>query len=139
MNDILDIEIILKKQKYHAIYNIGTLLIIILLIFFYISFTYNYKTYYITKGTMIDGNIELLVNIDDIKYINTNNKLKVDSLYYGYTINKISEELYVDESFNNYKYVYLNVKGLNNIDNYVYDIKLAKENKKIIEYLKEYL
>ena len=139
MNDILDIEIILKKQKYHAIYNIGTLLIIILLIFFYISFTYNYKTYYITKGTMIDGNIELLVNIDDIKYITTNNKLKVDSLYYGYTINKISEELYVDESFNNYKYVYLNVKGLNNIDNYVYDIKLAKENKKIIEYLKEYL
>ena len=139
MNDILDIEIILKKQKYHYIYNIGTILIIILLIFLYISFTYKYKTYYITKGTMIDGNVQLLVKIEDIKYITNNNKLNIDNLLYNYKVIEISEELYVDESFNNYKYVYLDVKNLNNINNYVYDIKLAKENKKIIEYIKEYL
>ena len=139
MNDILDIEIILKKQKYSKIYNIGLVLLLILLIFIYVSFIYTYKTYYINKGTMIDGNLKLLVNLDDIKYITNNNSLKIDNIYYEYQISKISEELYVDETLNNYKYIYLKVNNLNNIDNYVYEIKLVKENKKLIEYLKEYI
>ena len=139
MNDILDIEIILKKQKYSKIYNIGMILLIILLIFIYVSFIYTYKTYYINKGTMIDGNLKLLVNLDDIKYITSNNSLKIDNVYYEYQISKISEELYVDDYLNNYKYIYLKVNDLNNIDNYVYEIKLVKKNKKLIEYLKEYI
>ena len=139
MNDILDIEIILKKQKYHYIYNIGTILLILLLIFIYVIFTYKYQTYYITKGTMIDGKLQLLAEIEDIKYISSNKKMQIDNITYNYKISKISEELYLDESFNNYKYIYLDVKNLNNINNYVYDIKLAKENKTIIKYLKEYL
>lgn len=139
MNDILDIEIILKKQKYSKIYNIGLVLLLILLIFIYVSFIYTYKTYYINKGTMIDGNLKLLVNLDDIKYITNNNSLKIDNIYYEYQISKISEELYVDETLNNYKYIYLKVNNLNNINNYVYEIKLVKENKKLIEYLKEYI
>ena len=60
-------------------------------------------------------------------------------LWYSYNINKISEDLYVDDSLNNYKYIYLNVDNLSNINNYVYEVKLEKENKKIIEYLKDYL
>lgn len=139
MNDILDIEIILKKQKYHVLYNAGTALMIILLIFIYIAFVYKYRTYYIVKGTMQDGNIKLLVNIDDIKYISNNNKLQIDTNSYKYTITEISEELYVDDIYNNYKYIYLKIDNLNNIDNYVYEIKILKENKKIIEYLQEYL
>lgn len=139
MNDILDVEIILKKQKYPAIYNIGLILIIILSLFIYISFTYKYKTYYITKGTMINGNVKVLVKIDDIKYISHNNKLKIDNTPYNYTIKEISEELYVDESFNNYKYIYLKVDGLNNLNNYVYELKLEKEYKKIIEHITDYL
>ena len=139
MNDILDIEIILKKQKYHYIYNIGYILIIIISIFIYISYIYKYKTYYITKGTIKDNNLELLVNLDDIKYISNNNILEIDNILYNYNINKISEDLYVDDSLNNYKYIYLNVDNLSNINNYVYEVKLEKENKKIIEYLKDYL
>ena len=139
MNDILDIEIILKKQKYHPIYNVGTILIVIVLTFIYISFIYNYKTYYITKGTMINGNIKLLVNINDIKYISTNSILTINSNVYKYSIKEISEDLYVDDSLNNYKYIYLKVNNLNNLNNYVYEIKFVKENKKIIEYLKEYI
>jgi len=139
MNDILDIEIILKKQKYHMIYNVGTILLIILMTFLYVLFVYNYKTYYINKGTMIDGNMKLLVDIDDIKYITRNNILKIESDRYEYNIKEISEEIYLDESLNNYKYIYLKVNNLNNINNYVYEIKIVKENKKIIEYLKEYL
>lgn len=139
MNDILDIEIILNKQKYPTIYNIGFLLTIILLVFLYISFTYQYKTYYIAKGTMVDGDIKLFIQIDDIKYFTNNDKLIIDNVSYDYIVDRISEEIYVDETFNNYKYVYLNVKSINNINNYVYEIKLVKENKTIIEYLKEYL
>lgn len=139
MNDILDIEIILKKQKYHPIYNIGTILLIILLSFIYITSIYTYKTYYKILGKTIDGKIELLVKINDLKYITQNNQLTIDNLPYKYNINKISEELYIDENFENYQYVYLNIEILNTINNYVYEIKIEKENKKIIEYLKEYL
>ena len=139
MNDILDIEIILKRQKYHPIYNVGFILIIIIISFLYISFVYNYKTYYITSGTMDNGTLKILVNVDDIKYINNNHQVKIDDSLYEYYISQISEELYVDESFRNYKYLYLKINNLNNVDNYVYAIKLLKENKKIIEYLREYL
>ena len=139
MNDILDIEIILKRQKYPFIYNIGFILIIILIVFLYISCVYKYQSYYITKGTIKDNTLELLVNLDDIKYISNQNKLTIDDRLYNYNIKSISENLYVDESLNNYKYIYLEIPNLSNINNYVYEVKLQKENKKIIEYLKDYL
>ena len=50
MNDILDVEIILKRKKYSPIYNVGIILIIIFLIIVYILFTYQYQIYYISKG-----------------------------------------------------------------------------------------
>lgn len=139
MNEILDVEIILKKQKYSYIYNIGTILIIIILIFLYISVTYNYKTYYISKGTMKNNQLELSVDINNIKYITNNQQLIIDDKIYTYKVEKISDDLYVDESFNNYKYIYLKINNLNNLNNYVYDLKILKEDKKIILYLKDYL
>lgn len=139
MNDILDIEIILKRQKYPYIYNIGFILLIILIIFLYISCVYKYQSYYIIKGTIKDNTLELLVNIEDIKYIHNQNKLTIGNNVYNYRIKSISDNLYVDEYFNNYKYICLEVPNLSNINNYVYEVKLQKENKKIIEYLKDYL
>lgn len=139
MNDILDIEIILKKQKYPLIYNIGIILLLILLVFIYISCIYNYKTYYITLGTIKNNHLELLVNIEDIKYISNQKELKIDNKVYKYSIKTISENLYVDELKNNYKYVYIKVHNLSNIENYVYEIKIEKENKKIIEHIKDYI
>lgn len=139
MNDNIDIEIILRKQKYHPIYNIGTILIIILLVFLYVSCTYKYQTYYITKGTIKNDKLELLVDINSIKYIYDNNILTIDNINYQYYLESISEELYLDESLNNFKYLYLNVNHLSNIENYVYELKIKKENKRIIEYLIDYL
>lgn len=139
MNDILDVEIILNKQKYPRIYNIGLILIIILLIFMYISFTYNYKTYYINKGIMKNNLIELLVHIDDIKYITNKKQLMIDNKLYTYQIKEISDNLYVNENYQNYKYIYLEIDNLCNINNYVYDIKIEKEYKTIISYIKDYL
>ena len=139
MNDILDIEIILKKQKYHPMYNIGLVLLVILSIFLYISCIYKYQTYYITKGTIKENTLELLVDINDLKYILNKDILIIDNKQYKYHINSISEKIYVDEYLNNYKYVYLKVDNLSNINNYVYEVKLQKENKKIIEYIEDYL
>lgn len=140
MNDILDIDLILKKQKYSKVYNIGLILIIIILISLYIIFTYKYQTYYISKAKVIDNKLELIVNIDDIKYIKENTAIEIDEHYYTYTIDSISDELYINEFYNNYKYIYINVVNLSNlIDNYVYDIKIPKENKIIAKYLKNYL
>lgn len=139
MNDILDIEIILKRKKYPIIYNIGIILTIIILTITYIIFTYKYQTYYKSKAKMIDNQLELLINIEDLKYINNNNIIIIDNKKYNYSLDSIDEQLYVDETYKNYKYVYLKVNNLNNINNYVYEIKIPKENKIIAKYLKEYL
>jgi len=139
MNEILDIEIILNKNKYHKIYNIGTILILIILIFIYITSIYKYQTYLITKGKIKDNYLELLLDIKDIEYLSKQNELIIDNKIYNYKIISISDNLYVDELYNNYKYIYLEVNNLNNINNYVYEVKLKKENKRIIEHLKDYL
>lgn len=139
MNDILDIEIILKRKKYPKIYNIGLILTIIILISLYIIFTYKYQTYCILKGRVVDNKLELLVDINDMKYIKNNNVIKIDNFSYSYTIDKISSDMYVDENYNNYKYIYINVSNISNIENYVYEVKIPKENKIIAKYLKEYL
>lgn len=139
MNEILDIEIILNNNKYHKIYSISTILIICILIFIYVTTLYSYQTYYITKGKFIDNKLELIVSLDDIKYITNQNNLIINNKIYNYKITSISDEIYIDELYNNYKYLYLEVMNLNNINNYVYELKIQKENKKIIEYLKDYL
>ncbi len=139
MNEILDIEIILTKNKYHFIYKISTILITCILVFIYITYIYSYQSYYITKGKVIDNKLEVILPLDNIKYITKHNNLIIDDQKHNYKIVSISDELYVDESYNNYKYVYLEVDKINNINNYVYEIKLKKENKKIINYIKDYL
>ena len=139
MNDILDIEIILKRQKYPFIYNAGIILIIIILIFTYVSFTYKYKTYYINNGTVKNNQLEILINIQDLKYIKNNNMIKINDKLYKYNIVSIEEKIYTDKNFNNYKYIYLKIDNLNEIDNYVYEVKILKENKRIIEHLLDYL
>ena len=138
MNDILDVEIILKREKYSPIYNVGIILVIIFLIIVYILFTYQYQTYYISKGKVLDNKLELIVDINDIKYVKNNSLIKLDDTYYHYSIEKIGEELIVDNLYNNYQYVYLNVDGLKEKDNYVYQIKIPKEKQILAKYLKKY-
>lgn len=138
MNDILDIEIILKRKKYSPIYNVGIILIIIFLIIVYILFTYQYQTYYVSKGKVLDNKLELIVDVNDMKYIKNNSLIKLDDIYYHYSIEKISEELIVDNLYNNYQYVYLEVDELKEKDNYVYQIKIPKEKQILAKYLKKY-
>ena len=138
MNDILDVEIILKRKKYSPIYNVGIILVIIFLIIVYILFTYQYQTYYISKGKVLNNKLELIVDVNDIKYIKNNSLIKLDDTYYNYSIEKIGEELIVDSLYNNYQYIYLNVDGLKEKDNYVCQIKIPKEKQILAKYLKKY-
>ena len=139
MNNTIEIDLILNRQKYPRIYSTSLIIIIIILVFIYIIFTYKYQSYYLSKGKMINNKLELLVPLEDIKYIKNNNYLSIDNQKYSYKLTTISNEIYVDEEYNNYKYIYLDIKNLTNIDNYVYEIKIPKENKILAKYLKEYL
>lgn len=138
MNDILDIEIILTRKKYPKIYNLGIIISIIILIFIYIIFTYNYQTYYISKGKVLNNNLELLVNIEDIKHITNNKVIILDGQAYNYMVSSIGNDLLVDETYNNYQYVYLKISNLNTLNNYVYEVKIPKENQKLVKYFKKY-
>ena len=139
MNNILEIDLIINRQKYSKIYNFNFTLFTILLITIYIIFTYKYQTYYLLKGRVKGNEIELLVAIEDLKYLQENNTLIIDNLTYSYKVTHISEYLYLDENYHNYCYLYLKVNNLTNIDNFVYEIKIPKENKTLVEYLKDYL
>ena len=139
MDNNLELDLILERKKYPKIYNTNLIIIIIILIFIYIIFTYRYQTYYITKGKIENKQLKISVNISDIKYLKNSNKLLIDNQIYYYKINDISKEVYIDENNNNYKYLYLKIFNINNIDNYIYEIKIEKENKLLAEYLKEYL
>ena len=139
MDNLLEIDLILNRKKYPKIYNTSLIILIIIIVFIYIIFTYKYQSYYVIKGKMINNKLELLVNINDIKYSKNSTNLSIDNKKYSYLLNTISNEIYVDENYNNYKYIYLKVNNLTNIDNFVYEIKIPKENKILAKYLKEYL
>ena len=139
MNDILELECILKRERYPSIYKFGWLMIIIIILFLYVINTYKYQSYYITKGIVKDNFIELLVPINDLKYITDNKHIIFDGKKYRYNVNEISKDIYVDDKYNNYKYIYIDIPGLSSVNNYVYQVKLEKENKSLANYLLEYI
>lgn len=139
MNNVLEIDMILSRKRYNKIYNITIIFTLIILISIYIIFTYKYQSYYISFGVIKDNKLELLVSINDLKYFKNNNIIEIDNQKYTYLIDSITQELYVDDNYKNYKYIYLKVSNLSNIDNYVYEVKIPKENKALVKYLKEYL
>lgn len=139
MNDILDVEIILKRNKYPKIYNISIIILAIFLIFLYIIFTYKYQSYYQTKGKIQNNELIVIVGLNDLKYFVDNTILFIDNQEYSYRVTYIDNNIYIDDNYNNYTYVHLNVSKLKSINNYVYEIKIKKENKILAKYLKEYL
>ena len=139
MNNILNIDLILNRNKYPYIYKATFIINIIIVIFIYFIFTYHYESYYLIKGRIKDNKLELLVPINDLKYIRNNNQLTIDNQTYHYELESISSELYISNDFINCQYVYLYVDNLFNIENYIYQIKIPKENKILAKYLKDYL
>lgn len=137
MNDLLDIEVILQRKKYPKIYNFGSVMIIILLIFIYIISTYTYESYYMIKGKALDNKIELLINPEDIMYLEENSSIKLDNITYQYTIDYIDSKLLIDENYNNYQRVYLKILNFSSIDNRIYEVSIPKERVSLAKYLKK--
>ena len=139
MSDNLEIDLILSRKKYPIYYEITYLIILIILLFIIIILSFKYQTYYLNTGKMVNSSLEILVNINDLDYLGNSATLIIDDKEYNYKITKISNELYTDNNYQNYRYVYLNIHNLNNIDNYSYTIKIPKENKIIAKYIIDYL
>ena len=139
MNYNLEIDLIINRKTYPKIYNFTYVLLVVLLITIYIIFTYKYQTYYFLKGRMINNEIELLVPISEVEIIQNNHNLIINNTRYNYKITDISKELYLDNDFQNYCYLYLKIDNLSNIDNFVYNLKIPKENKILAKYLKDYM
>ena len=139
MSNVTEIELILNRQKYPIIYNITFLISLILIIFIYILFTYHYQSYYLIQGKITDNKLEISIPIDDIKYIKNNHILFIDKKSYYYKLHSISSDVYINDDYKNYQIIYLDIESLNSIDNYIYEIKIPKENKILAKYLKDYL
>lgn len=139
MNELLDIEVILKRDKYPMIYNIGIIGIIIIGIFIILASIYDYRTYLITNARVVNNQLELLIKCDDVKYVVDNNYLMIEHEKYEYKIIRIDNEVVTGMDNNIYQYVYLDISNTLNINNYLYQIRILKEKKKLIKYLKNYL
>ena len=139
MDNILDIDLVIERNRYSKVYNFSFILFVIVLLVIYVIFTYKYQTYYHLKGKMINGELEILVPLEDIKVMQKKTYLIIDDREHLYQITHISEDLYVDYNYQNYGYLYLKVDGLSNIDNFVYNVKIPKENKVLAKYVKDYL
>lgn len=134
----LDIYTLLNNKEHRIFYKINYILIVLISIIIYIICTCKYQSYYIIKGKMINNKLELKVPIEDIKYFKDNYYLLISNKQYNYEIANVSN-LFIDDNYHNYIFLYLDIDNLFNVDNYIYEIKIPKENKPIIEYLKNYL
>lgn len=132
------IDSILNRNNYGKIYNLNYFIICILLIFIYIIFTYKFETYYYFKGKIVNNNLEVLINLDELDYLSNNNTLIINNLNYTYKIVNISN-LYIDNNYHNYLYAYLEINNLTNINNYIYEFKIKKDNKVLAKYLIDYI
>ncbi len=139
MSNRLKVDLILERQNFLGIYYATYLISFIILLAIILLFTIKYETYYITKGKMVDSELCIIVKPEDIKFINNKHYLIIEDKEYVYRIDKISNELYVDDNYVNYQYVFLTIYKLSNIDNYVYEVRIPKEKKILAKYLKDYL
>ena len=137
MSNLLSVDLVLNRQKYPYIYNITLIIFIVTIISIILTLTINYQTYYVTEGKIVNNELELFINLDDLKYLN-NKTIYIDNEKKNYQISSINKELY-ETNYKVYCCIYLNISGLSSIDNYVYQVKIPKENKKLIKYLKDYL
>lgn len=84
--------------------------------------------------------LEVLIPIKEVNQITIENKLIIDNKTYNFNIYKTDPNITYKNN-TNYQKIYLQVFNLNKeyqINGYQIEIKLLKEKKKIINYLKEW-
>lgn len=140
MNRYIDSEIILTRKIKYIVY-VYVMIIIIMLLSLIIAFMLlDYKTYYKLRGLVIKEDssyyIKLYIPLDNIKFITNNNIIIIDNKKYYYQIREIDSEYFTD-NITTYQIVTisLDIPNKYKYNNLTLDLKLIKENKKIIDYL----
>lgn len=83
--------------------------------------------------------LEVLIPVKEVKQITKQNQIIINSVKYNYEIYKIDDNVKYKNN-TNYQYIYLKILNLDEqylINGYEMDVKIPKEKKKIIDYLKE--
>ena len=140
---MIDSYIILNRKVSLVIksfvFNIG---LIITLIIWGIN-TLEYQTFFHIHCKVLNFNsyyfLEVLIKEEEVNKIINQNLLLIDNKEYNYKVIKVEPEIiYKDNT--NYQKIILEVPNIDNNykkNNYHLDIKIKKENKKIIKYLIE--
>lgn len=137
MNKYIDSEIILSRKIKYFVYVYILIIIIIMLSLITMSMIFKYKLYYKVKAIVAeDNNLKVYIPLNDIKYILKNDYLFIDNKKYKYNIKEINKE-YLTDNMTTYQVIILELSlpSEYKYQNLTLDIKLIKENKKIINYI----
>lgn len=139
---MIDSRVILNRKIRPLVYIYIMILIICALSLIIVCMLFHYKEYYFFKGTVIEEEnsyyLKCYIPIFETKYITLNDTLITDKKTYKYSIKSISEEYFSDNN-ETFQEVVLNINLDNKYryNNLVLNLKLLKEDKMVIEYLKE--
>lgn len=137
MNKYIDSEIILTRKIKYFVYVYILIIIIITLSLITMSMIFNYKLYYKVKAIVTeDNNLKVYIPLNDTKYILKNDYLFIDNKKYKYNIKEINKEYLTDNKVT-YQAITLELSlpSEYKYHNLTLDIKLIKEDKKIIDYI----
>lgn len=116
--------------------------IIIILVIWGVN-TFYYQSYFHIHSKLINFNsyylLEVLIPEEEVNQITEGNVLLIGDKVYNYSVYNISDSITYQDNVNYIK-LYLDVYCLDEkyrINNYRLDIKIPKENKKIINYFIE--
>ena len=140
--DNIELDLILDRKKYPYIYSITFIIITNIISCLIIALTCTDRTYYKVLGKVVYNNnylLEIPCEYNNIEYIINNNTLSINNKIYNYNIINVDNNLYVTQENINYLLVYLSYNEIPKINNLVLEVKILKENKKIIYYILDYL
>ena len=138
MFDDFELDLILDQNNYPKIYRPNYILFTITILFLIIIITFKYQSYVIINGIFNGCNMEIYSLVDDLNYIQKNNKLEIDGINYSYRIDEIVYDAKIDSNYRHYHLVYLNIFKYKATENNIYKLKIPKENKKLSSYIIDY-
>ena len=136
----IDSEIIIQRKIEPLIYVYIMIIIVIMLSLIILFILLHYKTYYITKGIIVNDHNQYYINIyiptGVIKYITDNNVVVIDDIEYKYHIVSIDSEYFTD-NVDTYQIIKIetNILDKYKFNNMTVELKFLKENKRVIDYI----
>lgn len=138
---MIDYYIILHRKTSLIIKIFIVIVLFIILFVVWGINTFYYQSFFHIHSTISNFNsfyyLEVLIPVKEVYQITNQNKIIVDSKEYNYQVYKVESDLVYQDGIN-YRKLYLKVFYLEEeylMDGYQIDVKILKENKKIIDYM----